>query len=257
MGEMHNKSDAQLLRDYAERGVEAAFREIVTRHTDLVYSAALRQVHSPDLAGDIAQSVFIDLIRKSRSLAGKLAADASLIGWLYRSTRYAALNHLRDDRRRTARERQAMEQLHTNSESTPDWENIRPLLDEAMAGLGDDHDALLLRYFKDQDYRAVGRALGVSDDTAQKRVSRAVERLREFFAKRGVAVGAGGLVAVISANSVQAAPVGLTVTISTAASLAGTAAVATATTTLTKAIAMTTIQKALITTAIVAATGTA
>jgi RNA polymerase sigma factor (sigma-70 family) len=258
MVEMHELSDAQLLRDYAERGTEAAFGEIVARYTDLVFSAALRQVNSPDLAADLTQSVFTDLARKVRPLASQLALDASLVGWLYRSTRFAALNHLRDDRRRAAHERQAMEQLLTNSESTPDWERIRPILDEAMAELNDDdHDALLLRYFKNHDFRAVGLALGISDDAAQKRVSRAVDRLREFFSKRNIAVGASGLVILISANAVQSAPVGLAATISAAAVLAGTTITATATATAMKAIAMTTLQKTVIaaTLAVVAGTG--
>ena len=83
MDEMHEKSDAQLLRGYAQHGDEAAFREIVTRHTDLVYSVAVRCVNSPDLACDIAQSVFTDLSSKARPLAEKLADGASLVGWLY------------------------------------------------------------------------------------------------------------------------------------------------------------------------------
>ena len=116
MGEMHETSDAQLLRDYADGGSEAAFRELVIRHTDLVFSAAARQVESPDLACDIAQSVFTDLARKARLLTEKIPAAGSLAGWLHRSTRYAALNHRRDARRRQANERQAMEQLLTNSE---------------------------------------------------------------------------------------------------------------------------------------------
>jgi len=216
MNEMQHHSDAQLLREFAERRSELAFRTIVTRHTDLVYSAALRHVESSDLACDVAQSVFIDLAGKARPLAEKMAESSSLVGWLYRSTRYAALNLLRDNRRRLAHERLAMEQLITNPESAPDWGLVRPLLDEAMADLSDDdHEALLLRYFKNHDFRAVGRALGVSDDAAQKRVSRAVERLREFFAKRGVTVGSNGLLVAISANAVQSAPVGLSAAIST------------------------------------------
>ncbi len=255
MNEMHEKSDAQLLRDYADRGNEAAFREIVMRHTDLVYSAALRRVNSSDLAGDIAQSVFTDLSRKARPLADKLADNASLVGWLYRSTRFAALSQLRPHRRRFAHERQAMEQLLTNSETAPGWDRIRPLLDEAMDNLGDeDRDALLLRYFKNHDFRAVGLALGVSDDAAQKRVSRAVERLREFFAKRGVTVGASGLVVVISANAVQAAPVGLAVTISTAAALAGTTiAASTATITALKLMSTATLKPIIVASATIAA----
>jgi RNA polymerase sigma factor (sigma-70 family) len=257
MGEMHEESDAQLLRDYAEDGDEAAFRELVTRHTALVYSAAFRQVYSPDLAGDIAQSVFTDLARKARLLAEKLPAGGSLAGWLHCGARYAALSQLRDTRCRLANERQAMEQLLTSSESAPDWERIGPVLDEALDSLGDeDREALLLRYFRNHDFRAVGLALGVSDDAAQKRVSRAVESLREFFVKRGVTVGAGGLVALITANAVQAAPAGLAVTISTAALLAGTTLATTATATTIKTIAMTALQKTLITATIAAAVGT-
>src|ERR1039458_5253444 len=238
MVEMHEKSDVQLLRDYAEDGHEAVFRELVARHTDFVFSAALRQVNSPDLAGDIAQGVFTDLVRKARPLAKQM--PGSLAGWLHRSTRYAALNRLRGTRRRLANERQAMEQLLINSESAPDWELIRPVLDEALDSLGDeDREALLLRYFKNQDFRAVGLALGISDDTAQKRVSRAVERLREFFSKRNVTIGASGLVVLISANAVQSAPVGLAATISAAAVLAGTAVHTSTVIAATKTIAMT------------------
>ncbi len=254
---MQDKSDVQLLRDYTERGCEPAFRELVIRHTDFVYSAALRQVNSPDRAGDIAQSVFTDLARKARLLAEKIPAGSSLAGWLHRSTRYAALNHLRDERRRLTNERQAMEQFLTNSESAPDWEHIRPVLDEALDSLGDeDREALLLRYFKNHDFRAVGLALGVSDDAAQKRVSRAVERLHEFFAKRGVTIGASGLVAVVSANAVHAAPIGLAAAISTASVLAGAAIATTATATTTQTIAMTTIQKTLYAVTLAAAVGT-
>lgn len=252
MIEMHEKSDAHLLRDYAEHGNEVAFRDLVTRHTDFVYSAAFRQVNSPDLARDVAQSVFTDLARKARPLAEKIPGEGSLAGWLHRGTRYAALNHLRDTRRRLANERQAMEEFLIHSESAPDWERIRPTLDEALDSLGDeDREALLLRYFKNHDFRAVGLALGVSDDAAQKRVSRAVERLREFFAKRGVSVGSIGLVVAISANAVHAAPVGLAVTISTAATFAGT----TIATTAIKASAMTALQKTLISATIAALVG--
>lgn len=255
---MNEKSDVQLLRDYAEHRDETAFREIVTRHTDFVYSAALRQVGSAAVAGDLAQSVFLDLARKAavltRGRRGSL--PESLAGWLHRATRYAALNHLRDTHRRVAIERQAMEQLLIHSEPATDWERIRPALDEALDTLGDeDREALLLRYFKNQDFRTVGLALGVSDDVAQKRVSRAVERLREFFAKRGVPIGASGLVVVISANAVQAAPAGLAITISSTAVLAGTTFAGAAAAAVVKTIAMTTLQKALITTVFAVAVG--
>ncbi len=253
---MDDRSDAQLLRAYAEHGTESAFAEIVTRHTDLVYSAALRQVNSPDLARDVTQSVFTDLARKAREVSFKLSPEASLVGWLYRGTRFAARDLNRTEIRRTQRERQAMEQVHPTPESAPDWEQLRPALDDAMAELDEtDRDALLLRYFKNHDLRTVGTTLGISDDAAQKRVSRAVERLRELFAKRGLTIGASGLAVVISANAVQAAPVGLALTISTAAALTGTTLATAATVTATKAIAMTALQKTVVTATVVVLAG--
>jgi RNA polymerase sigma factor (sigma-70 family) len=253
---VNEKSDAQLLREFAARRDETAFREIVVRHTDFVYSAALRQVESSEVARDVAQRVFTDLARKARPLAEKMAEGSSLTGWLYRSTNFAALNPLRDERRRLAHERQAMEQLITNSEAAPDWERVRPVLDEAMADLSEeDREALLLRYFKNQDLRTVGLALGVSEDVAQKRVSRAVEKLRDFFSRQKITVGASGLAVLISANTVQSAPVGLAATIS-AAVLAGTAVPALTVTAATKTIAMTMLQKTIIGAVLTAAVGT-
>ena len=73
----------------------------------------------------------------------------------------------------------------------------------------------------------MGRRSRTSEDAAQKRVSRAVEGLRELFAKRGITLGVSGLVVVISANAVQSAPVGLLITISNAAILAESSVVAT------------------------------
>src|SRR5215212_435147 len=223
--------DNQLLEGFATGGNEDAFRELIERHLDLVYSAALRRVNGDTpLAQDVAQTVFTDLARKARSLP----RDAVLAGWLYEAARFAAANAIRGERRRQSREQEAMTMQHLASESTPGWEQLGPVLDDAMGDLcAADRNAILLRYFKNQDFQTVGLALGVSDTAAQKRVSRAVEHLREFFAKRGVAVGASGLI-VSSANAVHAAPVGLAVTISTA-----TSTTATATATIGKAIAMT------------------
>ncbi|HEV2392627.1 MAG TPA: sigma-70 family RNA polymerase sigma factor [Verrucomicrobiae bacterium] len=254
---MQAKSDAQLLRDYAEQGTEASFTELVNRHTNLVYSAAFRQVNSHETAAEIAQSAFIGLARGARSLAPRLAAQASLTGWLCRSARNLSLNFRRDEVRRRMREREAMEQLNSISDTAPDSERLRPVLDTAMSELNEtDFDALVLRFLKNQDLRSVGSALGVSDDTAQKRVARALEKLREHLARHGINTTAAALSTVISANAVQAAPPGLAASISTAAVLAGTTLGTTATTTAIKTIAMTTLQKPLVTAALVVLAGT-
>jgi RNA polymerase sigma factor (sigma-70 family) len=260
-------TDLQLLARYSRDRAEDAFAEIVRRHLDLVHSAALRQVRSPQLAEEVAQSVFTDLARNAHRLTGSGDASSpeggsdapslgSLTPWLYQVTRRTAIDVVRREARRQLREQIATEMNAMNA-TTADWTHIEPLLDEAMSALDEtDRAAVLLRYFENKSLREVGATLGTSDDAAQKRVSRAVERLREFFTKRGVTVSASGLVVVISANAVQAAPVGLAVTISTAAALVGTTIATTATATAIKTIAMTTLQKTLITVTIAAAVGT-
>jgi RNA polymerase sigma factor (sigma-70 family) len=247
-----SETDLQLLARYVEAGAEDAFAKLVHRHLNLVYSAALRQVRSPQLAEEVAQAVFVDLSRNAR----QLRPDTIVTAWLYAVTRRTAIDVVRRESRRQLREQIATEMNAMNATAS-DWTQIEPLLDEAVSALDDtDRAAVLLRYFENKSLREVGAALGTSDDAAQKRVSRAVERLREFFTKRGVTVGASGLVMVISANAVQAAPVGLAVTISTAAAITGTTFATIATATATKAIAMTTLQKTLIVAALAVTVGT-
>ena len=239
----------ELLARYHRQHAEDAFAELVRRHLGLAYSAALRQVRSPQLAEEVTQSAFIDLARN----AARLKPDTILTAWLYQVTRRTAIDVVRREASRQLREQIATEMNAMNA-TAADWTHIEPLLDEAMHALDDtDRAAVLLRYFENKSLREVGATLGTSENAAQKRLGRALERLREFFAKRGVTIGASGLVVVISANAVQAAPVGLAVTVSTAAALAGTTLAATATATATKAIVMTTLQKTLIVATLIAA----
>src|SRR5882724_13456280 len=214
---MTSTNDLNLLGEFTRHQSQDAFTALVQRHLGLVYSAALRQVRSPQLAEEVTQSVFIDLARS----AARLKPDTILTAWLYQVTRRTAIDVVRREASRQLREQIATEMNALNA-TAADWTHIEPLLDEAMHALDDtDRAAVLLRYFENKSLREVGQTLGTSEDAAQKRVSRAVERLREFFARRGIAVGASGLVVVITANAVQAAPVGLAVMISTAAAIVG------------------------------------
>lgn len=195
-------SDLDLLRQFVRENSQDAFGEIVRRRVNLVYSAALRQVRSPQLAEDVTQSVFADLARDAR----KLKSDTVLSAWLYAVARHTAIDAVRKESRRQLREQIAVEMNNMNA-TADDWAQIAPLLDDAMAALNEtDRTAILLRYFENKSLRDVGASLNISDDAAQKRVSRAVESLREFFTKQRLAVGAGALAALISANAVKAAP---------------------------------------------------
>jgi RNA polymerase sigma factor (sigma-70 family) len=244
-------SDLDLLRQFARENSQDAFSEIVRRHLNLVYSAALRQVRAPQLAEEIAQSVFADLARN----VGKLKPDTILTAWLYSVTRRTAIDAIRKESRRQLREQIAVEMNNMNATAN-DWTQIEPLLDDAMAALDEtDRAAILLRFFENKNLREVGGSLNISDDAAQKRVSRAIEKLREFFSKQKITIGASGLAILISANAVQSAPIGLTATISAAAVLAGTAVSTSTVIAATKTIIMTTFQKIAVTSALTAAVG--
>ena len=196
-------NDLHLVAEYAARRTESAFATLVERYTNFVYSTALRQVRDPHLAEEVTQAVFIILARK----AGSLGPKTILPGWLYRSTHYVSLSVMRREARRRQLEQEAhMESNTLNLPAGANWEQLAPILDEAMLRLRDkERDVILLRFFENKNLREVGGALGLEERAAQKRVSRALEKLRRFFAKRGVASTTEIIAGAISTNSVQAA----------------------------------------------------
>src|SRR5262245_47782976 len=122
--------DWDLLQQFVQSGSQEAFGKIVARYLDLVYSAARRQVRADAIAQDVAQAVFIILFRK----AGQLRRNTILPAWLLRTTSYAAKNALRSEQRRQQHEQQAgrMRATITCSTDPQAWEQIAPMLDEAM-----------------------------------------------------------------------------------------------------------------------------
>jgi RNA polymerase sigma factor (sigma-70 family) len=202
--------DQELLRQYVERQSEKAFADLVTRHIDMVYSAALRIVQDPGLAKDVTQSVFIRLAQK----APVIRSGHALPGWLYRVACGQAANAVRDERTRQEREKEAMTMKSTEEDTNAAWRSILPHLDDAMSKLkATEQNALVLRFFEGRSWREVGAALSLNEDTAQKRVSRAIDKLRLHFQRHGIVLSTVAVASVISANAAQAAPAGLASTV--------------------------------------------
>jgi RNA polymerase sigma factor (sigma-70 family) len=214
--------DALLLRRYTAEHSEAAFAELTRRHVDLVYSAALRLVNG-DAHGaqDLTQQVFSELARQAKPLA----RHPALAGWLYTTTRQLAWRSIRSNQRRAVREQMAhtMNELLRQPAAEPDWEHLRPVLDDAMHELNHaDRVAVLHRFFKNKSLREVGLELGLTENAARMRVERALDKLRLALVRKGVTSTAAALALALSGHAVHSAPAGFVASLA-GASLAGAA----------------------------------
>lgn len=214
-------ADHYLLREYVQTRSPEAFRRIVDRYVDLVYSTARRQVRDAHLAEDVTQAVFLLLAQK----ASLVSTDRPVSAWLHRATGYVAANVRRSQSKREAMERRYGDAMnHRNTDKGPDvpWASVAPWLDEGLARLKPaERDVILLKFFEHRTNREVGDAVGISEQAAAKRVSRAVERLRQFFRRHGVDTSAALIGIHLAAHAVEAAPSGLASTASSAATAPG------------------------------------
>jgi RNA polymerase sigma factor (sigma-70 family) len=200
-------SDRELLQAFARQKSAEAFQELVRRHARLVYGSARQRVGDPHAAEDITQSVFLALATK----APTLPAHTILTGWLYRVTRYTAIDYLRREQHRREREMTAHETQQLDRQSDPAaaalWQEISPHLPAALDGLSDtDRNTVLLRFYQQNSYAEIAEVLRVSPDSARKRVDRAVDRLRRFLGGKGIRASAGGLVTALGVGAAEAVP---------------------------------------------------
>jgi RNA polymerase sigma factor (sigma-70 family) len=220
-----NMDDVTLLHRYAYAGAEDAFAELVRRHVSLVYFAALRQCGGDAaLAEEVAQTVFTDLARKARQLTDRPV----LTGWLYTSTRFAAAKARRSESRRRVREQEAFamqESERTETSTAAEWQRLRPVVDDALHTLDEtDREAVLLRFFEGKGFVEIGAALRLSEDTARKRVQRALDKLAVALSRRGITSTTSALGLALGYQIGAAAPAGMAASV-TGIALAGSAAV--------------------------------
>ena len=196
---------AGLLREFVETGSETAFAGLVRAHLNLVYAVALRRCNGQTgMAEDVCQTVFIDLARK----ASQLSPKTPVVGWLYQHASHVAANRIRAEHRRERREAIAMH--HQTLTDDTDWSRIAPILDDSLLDLDPrDRDSLVLRFLEQRPLAEVGAYLGLTENAARMRVARALDKLRDCLAKRGVTSTASALAAAMAGPAVTAAPAAL------------------------------------------------
>jgi len=198
-------TDNQLLAEYADRGSEGAFRELVQRHINMVHCAALREARgNVALAEDITQEVFTQFARRAK----KLSSHPALAGWLYTCVRQITANIRRAEDRRQRREHEAflMNELLGPNQDNQLWQQVRPVLDDVMHELDDeDRTAVVLRFFEGLSLKEVGVALGLTENAARMRVERSLEKLHVRLSRRGINSTASTLAGVLVAGAVLSA----------------------------------------------------
>lgn len=190
--------DGLLLRRYRE-GDESSFAELVRRHGRLVHATCLRETGDAALAEDAAQGVFLLLSRRS------FGEESSLAGWLHNASRLVSRNLVRGEVRRRRREQRAVEE-YTEPETA--WKALAPQVDAALSALKPgDREAVLLRYASEMSLAEVGSTLGIGENAARMRVSRALDKMRRYLRRAGVGIGAALLATLLSTRLADASPV--------------------------------------------------
>ena len=198
----------RLVRQYAQEGSQTAFRAIVDRYAALVYSTCLRELGDRQVAEDAAQATFLVLATK----ATRLRPSGPLSAWLFSTARLVSKNARRREVAHQRREQAAMDDFVSNRRNEipggdDAWASIADNLHDAMDKLGTaDRQALLLRFFEQLSMRETADMLGVSEDAAKKRVSRALDKLRVRLTGRQVTVPVMVLAALVAERAVNAAP---------------------------------------------------
>lgn len=196
--------DLKLLNEYVQTGSESAFAQLVNRYSGMVYGVCLRQLKDAALAEDATQAVFLILASK----AGELRTNVVVGGWLFQTAKFAASNafKLEARRKRTEREAVAFKNEKLSDEKTRDALTAA-ILDETLLRLNaDERNVLILRYYRGLELQDIGAALSISADAAEKRVARALEKLKTLFFKEGFVCSLPAIAGVLAANAKVAPP---------------------------------------------------
>jgi RNA polymerase sigma-70 factor (ECF subfamily) len=166
---MNSQSDRTLLERLPE---DEAVRELINRHSRMVYAASYRILRDADQADDAVQSVFLTMLGR----AHELTRHVSLAGWLYVAAIRTSLAMTRSEAARRKRER-----IATTRHPQPSAPNDLVAYDlvNAIAKLNEaDREVVLLRYGQDLTHEEIGLRVNLSTDAVRMRLDRAMSKLK-------------------------------------------------------------------------------
>ncbi|MEM7145052.1 MAG: sigma-70 family RNA polymerase sigma factor [Verrucomicrobiota bacterium] len=194
-------TDQDLLLRYLSDQDDGAFRQLLERHSGLVYGTAIRATHDPGTAEEIVQDVFVLLAKKAR----RLSSHPCVAGWLHLTSRNLARHAIRGRQRRDHkhssfhRDSVPLADKTTNPGESTNHSHEGEQLDSAVQRLPKgDREAIILRFYEDREYAEIATLLKISEEAARKRVSRAVKRLQDTV---GSPMASGGAMASLAVAS--------------------------------------------------------
>lgn len=191
-------ADFTLLDRWRRTRDAEAFREIALRHSGMVYALCCRILGNPADAQEVAQECFLKLAQERSSIR------VSVAGWLHTVATRCALDRRRQDRRRHTYEQRYAEGLPKYEQLA--WNDLEPLVDEAIAELPDRLKAPILCHFiENQTHAEAGERLGISRSAVTKRIQHGIDHIRKSLKKKGIFIQAGAL-AVMFRQNAPAAP---------------------------------------------------
>ena len=194
-------TDGQLLGDYLSRRDEAAFAALVRRHGPMVWGVCRRVLRNHHDAEDAFQATFLVLVRKAASIASR----ELLANWLYGVAHQTALKARATAAKRKERERQVTEMPEPALTRQDPWHDLQPLFDEELSRLPDKYrGVIVLCDLEGKTRKEAARQLGCPEGTVAGRLARARIMLAKRLSRRGVALSAGALAAVLSRQAASA-----------------------------------------------------
>ena len=197
------ESEFILLRRFSTSGDAEAFAQIIKRHAPMVYGVCLRILANREIAADVVQDTFFQLVRDAAEIT------ESLPNWLHKVATHRSIDLVRSDSQRKQRELiYAANPGKVDSEDNKAiWHEISACIDEELENLDDQtREVLILRFFENLAMTEIAEKCNISQPTVSRRIDSGIELLRQKLKSRGIIVSAAVFMTLLSENVIKAAP---------------------------------------------------